>query len=308
MSDVSAELVPTGKVAARANHNRMRDYFALLKPRVMSLVMFTTFVGLMVAPGEISFLTAVIALFAIAIGAGASGALNMWYEADIDAIMARTKNRPIPSGRIEPNEALVFGSVLAVFSVLTLGFLVNWVAGGLLALTIFYYLFIYTFWLKRRTPLNIVIGGGAGALPPMIGWAAVTGNVSVESFILFAIIFLWTPPHFWALALYKTGDYGKVGIPMMPVVAGPDKTRQQILVYTIVMLPVTLLPMAFGFAGLLYGVVGSVLGGVFLWRAWLVYTVRSEPDAKRHANRLFFYSIFYLFALFALLLIERVFI
>lgn len=304
MSDLSAELVPSGKVASRALPNRLRDYFALLKPRVMSLVMFTTFVGLMVAPGEISFHKAVIALFAIAIGAGASGALNMWYEADIDAVMQRTRKRPIPSGRIEPFEALLFGSTLAVLSVLTLGIWVNGVAAALLALTIFYYLFIYTIWLKRRTPLNIVIGGGAGALPPMIGWAAVTGNVSLESFVLFAIIFLWTPPHFWALALYKTGDYGKVGIPMMPVVAGPDRTRAQILLYTLVMLPVTLLPVALGFAGALYGVVATLLGGVFLWKAWLVYEVRQEPAAKTNANRLFAYSIFYLFSLFALLLTE----
>ena len=303
MSDLSAELA-SGKVASRAIHNRARDYFALLKPRVMSLVIFTTFVGLMVAPGTIDFQTAIIALLSIAVGAGASGALNMWYESDIDAEMKRTRNRPIPSGRIEPYEALIFGSTLAVLSVLTLGFAVNWVAGGLLALTIFYYLFIYTIWLKRRTPQNIVIGGGAGALPPMIGWAAVTGNVSLDSFALFLIIFIWTPPHFWALALYKTGDYGKVGIPMMPVVAGPDKTRQQILIYTIVLLPTTLLPVALGFAGPLYGILTSVFGGYFLWLAWRVFSVRVEPQAQTNANRLFGYSIFYLFAIFALLLIE----
>jgi protoheme IX farnesyltransferase len=229
-----------------------RDFFELLKPRVMSLVIFTALVGIAVAPGGIHPVIGFTALLCIAVGAGASGALNMWYDADIDARMARTENRPIPSGRVTPREAAGFGAILSVFSVMTMGVLVNWVAAALLAFTIFFYVAIYTMWLKRRTPQNIVIGGAAGAFPPMIGWAAVTGSVSLESAALFLIIFMWTPPHFWALALCRSGDYEKAGVPMLPVVAGEKKTRGQIMLYSLALVPVTLLPGFMGFAGALY--------------------------------------------------------
>src|SRR5690348_14560795 len=220
------------------------DFFALLKPRVMSLVVFTAFVGLVAAPVAINPLLAVIAILAIAIGAGASGALNMWYDADIDAVMTRTANRPVPAGRVTPGEALSFGLVLSVLSVMTLGVLINWLSAALLAFTIFFYAVVYTMWLKRWTPQNIVIGGAAGAIPPVIGWAAVTGSVSLESVILFLIIFLWTPPHFWALALFKSDDYARAGIPMMPNVAGQASTRRQIFAYSLILAPVGVLPWA----------------------------------------------------------------
>ena len=227
---------------ARISEAMPGDYFALLKPRVMSLVVFTAFVGMMLAPGSINPLIALIAILAIAVGGGASGALNMWYDADIDAVMTRTKKRPIPAGRIAGGEALAFGLVLSVFSVLTLGTLTNWVAGGLLAFTIFFYAVIYTMWLKRSTPQNIVIGGAAGAFPPMIGWAAVTGGISLESVVLFLIIFLWTPPHFWALALFKLRDYDMAKVPMLPNVAGERHTKLQIVAYSLVLAAVAVSP------------------------------------------------------------------
>ncbi|TIM67340.1 MAG: protoheme IX farnesyltransferase [Mesorhizobium sp.] len=236
------------------------DFFALLKPRVMALAVFTAFVGLMVAPGAMNPVIAVIAIGAIAVGAGAAGALNMWYDADIDALMSRTSKRPVPSGRVTPGEALGFGMVLSVLSIMTLGVLVGWLAASLLAFTIFFYVVIYTMWLKRSTPQNIVIGGAAGALPPVIGWAAATGTVGVESLVLFLIIFLWTPPHFWALALFKIGDYAAAGIPMMPNVAGQVSTRKQIFVYSLILAPIGVLPWAFGFASGLYGIVSTALG------------------------------------------------
>ena len=225
---------------------RVEDYFALLKPRVMSLVVFTALVGLLVAPGGINPVIGLIAVLCIAIGAGASGALNMWYDADIDAVMSRTANRPIPAGRIGRNDALGLGLTLSAFSVVLLGLATNWLAAGLLAFTIFFYAVVYTMWLKRSTPQNIVIGGAAGAFPPAIGWAAVTGSVGIEAVVLFLIIFLWTPPHFWALALYKQGDYAAAGIPMMPNVAGERSTKWQILLYTIVLVAVSLLPRFWG--------------------------------------------------------------
>src|SRR5215203_502619 len=245
-----------------------RDYFNLLKPRVMSLVVFTAFVGLYVAPGSINPVIAAIAILAIAIGAGASGALNMWYDADIDAVMGRTSLRPIPSGRVAPREALTFGIILSAFSVVMLGLLVNWLSAGMLAFTIFFYAVIYTMWLKRSTPQNIVIGGAAGAIPPVIGWAAATGAVSLESVILFLIIFLWTPPHFWALALFKSDEYGRAGIPMMPNVAGLASTRRQIFAYALVIWPVGVLPSLVGSASAGYGIVAFGLGAAFAWYAW----------------------------------------
>jgi protoheme IX farnesyltransferase len=283
-----------------------RDYFNLLKPRVMSLVVFTAFVGLYVAPGQISPVLAAIAVLAIAIGAGASGALNMWYDSDIDAVMGRTAERPIPSGRIAPSEALAFGIVLAAFSVATLGLLINWLSAALLAFTIFFYAVVYTMWLKRWTPQNIVIGGAAGAIPPVIGWAAVTGSVALEPLVLFLIIFLWTPPHFWALALFKAADYGRANVPMMPNVAGIRSTQTQIFVYSILLAVSGLLPFALGYNGPVYGAAALVLGGLFVRHAWAVYRMDPADKAMVPAKKLFGYSILYLFALFAVLLGERV--
>lgn len=282
-----------------------RDFFELLKPRVMSLVIFTALVGIAVAPGGIHPVIGFTALLCIAVGAGASGALNMWYDADIDARMARTENRPIPSGRVTPGEAASFGATLSVFSVMTMGVLVNWIAAALLAFTIFFYVAIYTMWLKRRTPQNIVIGGAAGAFPPMIGWAAVTGSVSLESAALFLIIFMWTPPHFWALALCRSGDYEKVGVPMLPVVAGEKKTRSQIMLYSLALVPVTLLPGFMGFAGALYTGATAVLGLGFLWLAFGLWRTGAGAMQEKAAMRLFGYSIVYLFLIFSLLLVEK---
>lgn len=281
------------------------DFFELMKPRVMSLVVFTSLAGLFAAPGTLHPVLAVIAILAIAVGAGASGALNMWYDADIDARMARTAARPIPRGRVTAGEALTFGSILSVMSVLTLGVLVNWTAGALLALTIAYYIFFYTMWLKRRTPQNIVIGGAAGSFPPMIGWAAVTGTVSVESVLLFLIIFMWTPPHFWALALYRCRDYERVGVPMLPVVAGGDETRRQILLYSLALVPLAVAPYFIGLGGVAYAAVSVVLGLIFLYLAFKVWRVREGREADYAAKQLFGFSVLYLFLLFAVLLGEH---
>jgi len=280
------------------------DFIALLKPRVMSLVVFTALVGLVLAPGTINPVIGFIAIFAIAVGAGASGALNMWYDADIDTIMKRTANRPIPGGRVSEGEALSFGLFLSVFSVMVLGLATNWVAAALLAFTIFFYVIIYTMGLKRRTAQNIVIGGAAGALPPVVGWAAVTGSVAIEPVILFTIIFLWTPPHFWALALVKSEDYGRAGIPMLPNVAGEAHTRLQILLYTLVLIPVGLLPIWFGFGGVLYTVVAGLGGALMLY--WAVDILRAKADEKfrKACWRMFGGSIGYLFAVFLALLLE----
>jgi heme o synthase len=281
------------------------DYFALLKPRVMSLVIFTAFVGIVAAPGTLHPLLALVALLAIAIGAGASGALNMWYDADIDAKMRRTASRPIPRGAILPDEALGFGSFLAVASVIVLGLFVNLVAAALLAFTIFFYVAIYTMWLKRWTPHNIVIGGAAGALPPMIGWAAVTGTVDLGAISLFLIIFMWTPPHFWALALFREHDYANAGVPMLPNIAGPDETRRQILIYTLLLLPLTFLPALLGVSGMLYVAGVAVLSAVFLYYAIGVYRIREGAAADRACKKLFGFSILWLFLVFALIPVER---
>ena len=284
---------------------RVGDYLALLKPNVMQLVVFTAIVGLLMAPGGINPLVAVLAIVCIAIGAGASGALNMWYDADIDAIMSRTANRPIPAGRIRRGEALVFGVVLSVFSVLLLGLATNWVAGGLLAFTIFFYVVIYTMWLKRSTPQNIVIGGAAGAFPPMVGWAAVTGTVSMESVVLFLIIFLWTPPHFWALALYKQSDYGAAGVPMMPNVVGEASTKVQIFVYALLLAASAMLPVWLGFSGWIYGVVAAITGLSFLALAWQLLRTRQDIAMRKAARVLFNYSLSYLFIVFFALLADN---
>jgi len=290
-----------------------RDYVELLKPRVMSLVIFTGLVGMAVAPGTINPVLGAIALLAIAVGAGAAGCLNMWFDADIDAIMIRTRKRPIPRGSVAPEDALFFGAFLSGASVLTMWMAVGLIPAVLLAFTISFYLFIYTMGLKRRTPQNIVIGGAAGALPPVIGWAAVTGSISVEPLILFLIIFMWTPPHFWALALYRNGDYEKAGVPMMPVVAGKQSTRAQMLLYTLLLAPVTLMPTLLGYAGLAYGAVAAIASALFVGFAaevWLLGKVakgapQGELRADRAARRLFAYSIFYLFILFLALLAEQ---
>jgi len=280
------------------------DYVALLKPRVMSLVVFTALVGLVAAPGTLHPVLAFTALLCIAVGAGASGALNMWYDADIDALMSRTAARPIPRRRIAPGEALGFGITLAGFSIIVLGLMVSWLAAALLAFTIFFYVVVYTMWLKRWTPQNIVIGGAAGAFPPVIGWAAVTGSVSAEPLLMFLIVFFWTPPHFWALALLRADDYARAGVPMLPVVAGRAETRRQILLYSIILAPLGVAPYLIGQAGLAYGAVSIAAGALILMLAWRVWSEGDGPAARSAARRLFGYSILYLFLLFAVLLIE----
>lgn len=302
-----SETLPSASETAlpKAVTASVRDYFALLKPTVMSLAVFTAAVGMAIAPVHFHPVLAGAALILIAIGAGAAGALNMWYDADIDGLMQRTAKRPLPRGRIASEEAAAFGIILAAFSVVCLGLLVNWVAASLLAGSIVFYLVVYTHWLKRRTPQNIVIGGAAGALPPMIGWAAATSGVSWESFALFLIIFLWTPPHFWALALYRARDYERAGVPMMPNVYGPDRTRLEILLYTAATAAAGFLPIMLGVARYGYGIVAAALGAGFLFCAWRVFRIREGFDADRAARQLFTFSILYLFALFGALWVEH---
>ena len=291
--------------AAHAVGGSIGDFVALMKPRVMSLVVFTALVGMLLAPQQPHPALAVIALICIAVGAGASGALNMWYDADIDALMQRTAGRPIPRGHVTPDEALTFGTILAVGSVATLGLIVNWVAGALLAFTIAFYILVYTMWLKRRTPQNIVIGGAAGAIPPMIGWAAATGSIGLESIALFLIVFMWTPPHFWALSLYRVRDYERVGVPMLPVVAGPTETRKQIVIYSALLVPLAICPAFIDLGGPLYALTSIGLGGVFMAFAINLYHTREGREGDRAAKQLFGFSILYLFLLFAMLLLER---
>jgi protoheme IX farnesyltransferase len=291
-------------ILIRRSYAGIGDYIALTKPRVMSLVVFTALVGLMVAPGGIDPVAAVVALSCIAAGAGAAGALNMWYDADIDALMARTAMRPIPGGRVSRSEALGFGLTLGTCAVLGLGTFLNVVAAALLAFTIFFYVVVYTMWLKRRTPQNIVIGGAAGALPPVIGWVAAAGNVGLEPLILFLIIFLWTPPHFWALSLNLAGQYARAGVPMLPVVAGPAETKRQILLYSVLLVAVSLLPWASGFVGMIYGAAAAVLGAIMIFLAWQVR--RSNDSERRPARRLFVFSMLYLVLLFGALLMDAV--
>ncbi len=281
------------------------DYVALMKPRVMSLVIFTAFVGMLIAPGHLHPVIGFTALLCISVGAGAAGALNMWYDADIDAAMTRTSARPIPQGRIAPGEALGFGLTLAGFSTVVLGLLVNWLAAALLAFTIFFYVVVYTIWLKRRTPQNIVIGGAAGAFPPMIGWAAATGGISVEPCLLFSIVFFWTPPHFWALSLTRVKDYARAGLPMLPVVAGLEETRRQVLLYSIALALIGTSPWLLGYSNAVYGLTALLLGALMVALALHVRGEREGKRADRAAQRLFGFSIVYLFVLFAALLIER---
>ena len=293
-------------LAPRISEAEVGDYIALLKPRVMSLVIFTALVGLVIAPGHFHPVLAFTSLLCISVGAGASGALNMALDSDIDAVMSRTANRPIPRGQITRGEAMAFGMTLAFFSVLTLGTLVDWYAGGLLAFTIFFYVVIYTFLLKRRTAQNIVIGGAAGSLPPVVAWVAATGSISVEPLLLFLIIFFWTPPHFWALALFRSDDYARAGVPMLPVVAGPDATRLQILLYTIVLVLIAVAPWPLGYFDAAYGIASLILGAGMLALAINVYCCRERSASLRATRKLFAFSILYLFALFATLLVEVV--
>ena len=280
------------------------DYIAILKPRVMSLVVFTGFVGLFVAPGHLHPVLAAVAVLCIAVGAGASGAINMWYDRDIDAVMRRTAGRPLPAGRMLPGEALGFGTVLAIGSVAIMGLAVNWAAAALLALTIAFYVFVYTMWLKRRTPQNIVIGGAAGALPPLVGWAAVTGDVGWGAVALFAIIFFWTPPHFWALSLYRSGEYAAAGVPMLPVVAGARETKRQMLLYTVMLWPATLAPWLLGIAGPLYGATAGALSLLFTASALRVWL--DDDGSERSARHMFHFSLLYLFLIFAGLLADHI--
>ena len=304
MAMTEAAPIIAQRAAAKAPA-RWQDFVQLLKPRVMSLVVFTGLTGLVCAGRWVNPILAGVAILCIAVGAGASASLNMWYDADIDAVMTRTARRPIPAGRVQPGEALAFGAMLAVFSVAVFGLLVNWVAAALLAFTIFFYVFVYTMWLKRSTPQNIVIGGAAGAFPPMIGWAAVTGDITLAPVLMFLIIFFWTPPHFWALSLLRTQDYARAGIPMLPVVAGPDETRKQILIYSLLLAPVGLSPALFGFAGLAYAAVALVCGATMIALAWRVYRERIGPAAATAAKRLFAFSLLYVFVLFAALLADN---
>jgi len=298
----SADTGPDLHEAGGPQHRfRLQDYAILLKPRVMSLVVFTALVGLILAPGTIGLETALVAIICVAAGAGASGAVNMWYDQDIDRVMARTMNRPIPAGRLRAVEALVFGTVLSFGAVGIMAEWVNAAAAVLLAVTILYYVFIYTMWLKRRTPQNIVIGGASGAFPPMIGWTAVTGDIGLGSIALFAIIFLWTPPHSWALALYRRGDYAAADVPMMPVVVGERRTKLQMLIYTAFLIPATLAPVALGVSGAFYGVIALALGAEFWRRLWRVW----KSDDVMTARPFFLFSILYLFLIFVALLVDR---
>ena len=290
---------------ATSSTGEARDFFALLKPRVMFLVVVTALGGMATAPGTVHPVIGFASLLAIAVGAGASGCLNMWYDADIDALMVRTAKRPIPAGRILPSEALAFGLTLSVGSVIVLGLVANLLSAAMLAFTIFFYAVVYSMWLKRSTPQNIVIGGAAGAFPPMIGEAVVTGDFGVHSIVLFAIIFLWTPPHFWALALVKSGDYARAGIPMLPNVAGPAATRRQIVAYSLVMAPVAVLPALMGFGGLAYLIVSVVTGLAMIALSFRVLRVTEGEAAHKAAYALFGFSILYLFLLFAVLLAEN---
>jgi len=295
---------------AAGTEDDVRDWIALLKPRVMSLVVFTGMIGTIVAPGHLHPILAFTAVLCIAVAAGACGAINMWYDRDIDAVMRRTQSRPIPSGRIAAGGALGFGIVLAVGSVIVMEVAVNLVAAAVLALSIGFYVFIYTMWLKRRTPQNIVIGGAAGAFPPVIGWAAVTGSVDLIPLILFAIVFIWTPPHFWSLALWANEDYRRAGVPMLPVVAGAKETRKQIVLYSLVLVPLSLAPWFLGFSGTLYGATAAVLGLGFLICVARVYTDKQDAAGNSLTNdgparAAFKFSILYLFILFAALAVDR---
>ena len=301
MTELSEVPSPAGVGLVRTAAAGVADYIEILKPRVMSLVVFTGFVGLVVAPGHLHPVLAAVAVLCIAVGAGAAGAINMWYDRDIDALMQRTSGRPLPTGRMMPGEALGFGVVLGVGAVLVMGLAINWVSAELLGLTISFYVVVYTIWLKRRTPQNIVVGGAAGAFPPMIGWAAASGDIGWGAIALFAIIFFWTPPHFWALSLYRMDDYAAAGVPMLPVVSGPRETKRQILLYTLVLWPATGAPWLLGVAGNLYGAGALLLSAMFTGTAIQVW----RNDSDRTARRMFTFSLLYLFLIFSFLLVDH---
>ena len=283
----------------------LNSFFNLMKPRVMSLVLFTCMVGLLIAPYNVDLKTSIISLLAVAIGSGAAGALNMWYESDLDALMSRTCLRPIPTGKVKRNQALYFGVILSVISILTLYYSANLVSAVLLASTIGFYFFIYTIWLKRKTPQNIVIGGAAGALPPVIGWTIATGTISIEPIILFLIIFLWTPSHFWALSLYKSGDYKKAKIPMLPVIAGTKTTKTNILLYSFAMLPIIIAPYFFNFAGLFYLTIALITTLYYNYLCFELFKSKIIKTSNKIARKVFVYSIFYLFFIYLVLLIDN---
>lgn len=289
-------------IYSKLEESSVKDYYELLKPRVMYLVIFTGIVGMIIAPGNIHPLLGFISIMCIALGSGAAGGINMWYERDLDAIMSRTKNRPLPTGKISPQSAIEFTIILALGSVILMGLFINIISGILLAAAILFYVFIYTIWLKKRTSQNIVIGGAAGAFPPLIGWAAVTNNITIEPIILFLIIFIWTPPHFWALALYRSDDYHKVNIPMLPLVVGDKKTKQQIIFYTILLFIISLMPFVLKTSGILYGIIALIMGVIFLYQSIILYNDHQNLTAPR----LFKYSIFYLFILFATLALDKI--
>ncbi len=291
-----ASLIP-----AQTSESTVRDYYSLLKPRVMSLVVFTGGCGLLLAPGHIHPIIALIAILCIALGSGASGAINMWYDRDIDAVMKRTQNRPIPGGRVNPDEALGFGIAMAIASVVIMGLATNPVAAVVLTAAILFYVFIYTIWLKRSTPQNIVIGGAAGSFPPMIGWAAVTGDVTTMPIILFAIIFLWTPPHFWALSLLIKDEYKNAKVPMLPVVKGEEFTRLNVLVYTFILAAFCATPVILGYSGYVYAVSAVILNAIFIWKSLRLYRYKTNTEAKKT----FLYSISYLFLLYGSLVADK---
>ena len=284
----------------------MKAFFNLMKPRVMSLVIFTCAVGLLIAPVKINFLDAILSLLAVALGSGAAGALNMWYESDLDSLMTRTCLRPIPTGKLTKKQALVFGILSSLFSVIALYIFSNLISAFILAVTILFYLFVYTIWLKRKTPQNIVIGGASGALPPVIGWAIATNGISLEPVILFLIIFIWTPSHFWALSLYKTEDYRKAKIPMMPITSGIQKTKTNILIYSALLFVISLVPFLLNFSGLIYLTVAFILSSYYLFISYELFKAKKAPLERKLANRLFGFSIFYLFIIFVTLLIDNV--
>ncbi len=303
-------VIATPALAQGTALGEIRDWVSLLKPRVMTLVVFTGLIGLLVAPGHLNPVLGAVAVLCIAVAAGAAGAINMWYDRDIDAVMRRTARRALPAGRIAPEEALAFGVTLAIGSVVVMGLATNLVAGAALALSIAFYVFVYTMWLKRRTPQNIVIGGAAGAFPPIIGWAAVTGSVSWMPVLLFAIVFFWTPPHFWSLSLYASGDYERAGVPMLPVVSGARTTRRHIMAYTVLLVALSLLPWATGLAGPVYGVAALALGAGFLLMSWRVLRDRQDGlgrslSGDAPARAAFRFSLAYLAVLFLAVAVDR---
>ena len=283
-----------------------KAFFNLMKPRVMSLVIFTCAVGLLIAPVKVSFTNAIFSLIAVAIGSGAAGALNMWYESDLDSIMTRTCLRPIPAGKLTRNQALIFGTLSSFFSVGALYMFSNLVAATTLAITIFFYVFIYTIWLKRKTPQNIVIGGAAGALPPIIGWAIATNTISLEPIILFLIIFVWTPSHFWALSLYKSDDYKKAKIPMLPIISGVKITKLNILIYAMLLFPVAISPFFLNFSGEIYLIIATILTGYYVFISYQLFKAKSLRKEKKLATKLFAYSILYLFLIFTSVLVDKI--